>query len=134
MKTMVLFLNDCCGGRGGLLNTSCYFQCLWRNMLSQLCWKHHLINRTLHNMSSVSENISKQNSYYGNDTVKNILSRNSFKLSYIHKIEKTRSHVNYPFLGSANLETQVSLPEGGVTGVLCSRRGQGPRWSNPLLL
>lgn len=36
-------------------------------------------------MSSVSENISKQNSYYGNDTVKNIISRDSCKLSYTIK-------------------------------------------------
>lgn len=38
VKTMVLFLNGCCGGWGGLWNTSCCFsfQCLWRNI--KLCY------------------------------------------------------------------------------------------------
>lgn len=34
-------------------------------------------------MSSVSGNVSKQNSYYGNYNVKNVVSRDSFNLSYI---------------------------------------------------
>lgn len=90
MKNVVFFLNDCCGGGGGgggLLGTSAcaYSQRLWRNI--KPCYHssagssshHHLVNRTLPK-TSVSENISKQNSYYGNDTVRNGRSRDALKV------------------------------------------------------